>query len=185
MGCFTCICVFTLSLCFGELWLFHLLTCTIVLIGRFKVPSPIDARDINKQRGAIGFGLPGQPIVKHRQLKEDIKGAPFFYFENVAGMPVGEWKRIETHLFGIEAEFVDAMHFSACRRSRGYIHNLPIEGRKKLIKDPPMTIMELMPQTKPFWPEWDKRTKLNCINTVRASEFTAKRLGIKDGTGYG
>lgn len=139
--------------------------------------------EINKQRGAIGFGLPGQSIVKQRFLKEDVKGAPFFYFENVAGMPVGEWKRIQMHLFDIEAEFVDAMHFSACRRSRGYIHNLPIEGRKKIIKDPPMTIMELMPQTKPFWPEWDKRTKLNCINTVKASEFISKRLGIVDGTG--
>jgi hypothetical protein len=62
--------------------------------------------------------------------------------------------------------------------------NLPIEGKKKLIKDPPMTIKELMTQTKPFWPDWDKRKKLNCINTVRASEFVAKRLGIKDGTGY-
>lgn len=134
-----------------------------------------------KYRGSIGFGLPGQPQ-KQRSLQEDVKGAPFFYFENVAGMPVGEWDRIVTHLFGIEPEFVDSMHFSACRRSRGYIHNLPLEGRRKIIKDPPMTIQELMPQTVPFWPEWDKRTKLNCINTVKGTEFILRKLGIEDAT---
>ncbi|KAG0611280.1 hypothetical protein M758_7G128800 [Ceratodon purpureus] len=134
-----------------------------------------------KQRGATGFGLPGMPL-QSRQLKEDVKGAPFFYFENVATMPAGAWDTIQAHLFDIEPEFVDAMYFSTCRRSRGYIHNLPIEGRKKLIKDPPMTITELLPQTKPFWPEWDNRTKLNCISTVRGTEFCAKRQGVGDGT---
>lgn len=146
-----------------------------------KSKATIDTAVVCKYRGSIGFGLPGQPQ-KQRSLQEDVKGAPFFYFENVAGMPVGEWDRIVTHLFGIEPEFVDSMHFSACRRSRGYIHNLPLEGRRKIIKDPPMTIQELMPQTVPFWPEWDKRTKLNCINTVKGTEFILRKLGIEDAT---
>ena len=132
-------------------------------------------------RGSEGFGLPGRPI-QPRYLKEDVKGAPFFYFENVASMPPGEWARIQRHLFDIEPEFVDSVHFSACRRPRGYIHNLPLEGRKKFIDDPPMTIQELMPQTREFWPAWDPRTKMNCINTQRGCENLAKKCFVKDGT---
>lgn len=136
---------------------------------------------IEKHRGAVGFGLPGEPV-QPRYLSEDVKGAPFFYFENVASMPNDEWARIRRHLFDVEPEFVDSLHFSACRRPRGYIHNLPIEGRRKILADPPMTIQELMPQTKSFWPDWDPRTKLNCIKTTKASEFVAKKLQIGDGT---
>ncbi|KAG0567619.1 hypothetical protein KC19_7G148800 [Ceratodon purpureus] len=146
-----------------------------------KSPAKFMKLPMIRNRGATGFGLPGMPL-QSRHLKEDVKGAPFFYFENVASMPQGAWSRIQAHLFDIAPEFVDAMYFSTCRRSRGYIHNLPIEGRKKMIKDPPMTIKELLPQTKPFWPEWDNRTKLNCINTVRGSEYCAKQQGVADGS---
>jgi hypothetical protein len=128
-------------------------------------------------RRSEGFGLPGEPV-KQRYLSDEIKGAPFFYFENVASMPNEDWNRIKLHLFDIEPEYVDSLHFSACRRPRGYIHNLPIEGRKKILPDPPMTIQELMPQTKFFWPAWDPRTKLNCINTRKGSEFLSKKLQL-------
>ncbi|CAM6012719.1 unnamed protein product [Sphagnum balticum] len=128
-------------------------------------------------RRSEGFGLPGEPV-KQRYLSDEIKGAPFFYFENVASMPNEDWNRIKLHLFDIEPEYVDSLHFSACRRPRGYIHNLPIEGRKKILPDPPMTIQELMPQTKKFWPAWDPRTKLNCINTRKGSEFLSKKLQL-------
>ncbi|KAH9535763.1 hypothetical protein CY35_17G070500 [Sphagnum magellanicum] len=129
------------------------------------------------ERRSEGFGLPGEPV-KQRYLSDEIKGAPFFYFENVASMPNEDWNRIKLHLFDIEPEYVDSLHFSACRRPRGYIHNLPIEGRKKILPDPPMTIQELMPQTKNFWPAWDPRTKLNCINTRKGSEFLSKKLQL-------
>ncbi|KAH8959246.1 hypothetical protein BDL97_06G069600 [Sphagnum fallax] len=130
-----------------------------------------------KYKRSEGFGLPGQPVIP-RHLSDDIKGAPYFYFENVASMPKGQWERIQRHLFDIEPEFVDSMHFSACRRPRGYIHNLPIEGRKKLSPDPPMTIQELLPETQQFWPSWDPRTKLNCINTRKGSEFLIRRMEL-------
>lgn len=103
---------------------------------------------------------------------------PFFYFENVASMPKDEWERIQRHLFDIAPEFVDALHFSACRRPRGYIHNLPVAGRRKLLGDPPMTIQELLPQTRAFWPPWDTRTKLNCISTHRGQ---SKKLHLRGG----
>lgn len=136
---------------------------------------------VDRHHGSVGFGLPGFPV-QGRYLDEDVKGAPFFYFENVASMPNDEWERIRRHLFDIEPEFVDSLHFSACRRPRGYIHNLPIEGRRKILPDPPMTIQELLPHTKAFWPAWDPRTKLNCITTRMGSEFLIKKLQIADGT---
>ncbi|KAH9539768.1 hypothetical protein CY35_15G074700 [Sphagnum magellanicum] len=128
-----------------------------------------------KRKGAQGFGLPGM-TVRRRHLSRDVEGAPFFYFENVATMPKGEWSKIQRHLYDIEPEFYDSLHFSACRRPRGYIHNLPVEGRVKILPDPPMTIQELMPQTQAFWPHWDPRTKFNCINTVKASQPICRKI---------
>jgi hypothetical protein len=150
-------------------------------IGRPQSVREEVCKVIDRHHGSVGFGLPGCPV-QARYLDEDVKGAPFFYFENVASMPNDEWDRIRRHLFDIEPEFVDSLHFSACRRPRGYIHNLPIEGRRKLLADPPMTIQELLPHTKPFWPAWDPRTKLNCITTRMGSEFLIKKLQIGDGT---
>ena len=150
-------------------------------MGRPKIMKEEAYTAVERHKGSVGFGLPGFPV-KPRYLDEDVKGAPFFYFENVASMPNDEWDRIRRHLFDIEPEFVDSLHFSACRRPRGYIHNLPIEGRRKILPDPAMTIQELMPHTKPFWPAWDPRTKLNCITTRMGSEFLIKKLRIGDGT---
>lgn len=149
-------------------------------VGRPRMKEEV-VEKVDKHKGAVGFGLPGRPV-QPRYLSADVRGAPFFYFENVASMPNDEWERIRRHLFDVEPEFVDSLHFSACRRPRGYIHNLPIEGRRKLLDDPPMTIQELLPHTKAFWPEWDPRTKLNCITTRMGSEFLAKKLQIKEGT---
>lgn len=129
-------------------------------------------------KGSIGFGLPGMPV-RVRHLPDDIRGPPFFYFENVATTPKGEWTRMQRHLLDIQPEVVDAKHFSPCRRPRGYIHNLPVEGRAKLYPDPPMTIHELMPQTREFWPSWDNRTQLNCVHTSRPSNYVLKIIQEK------
>lgn len=150
-------------------------------IGRSRMVKEKGSITVDRHEGSVGFGLPGNPV-QSRYLDEDVKGAPFFYFENVANMPNDEWDRIRRHLFDIEPEFVDSLHFSACRRPRGYIHNLPIEGRRKILADPPMTIQELLPHTKAFWPAWDPRTKLNCITTRMGSEFLIKQLHIGEGT---
>ncbi|KAG0611271.1 hypothetical protein M758_7G128100 [Ceratodon purpureus] len=150
-------------------------------IGRPQIIKEEVPKALDRHHGSVGFGLPGFPV-QPRYLDEDVKGAPFFYFENVASMPNDEWERIRRHLFDIEPEFVDSLHFSACRRPRGYIHNLPIEGRRKILADPPMTIQELLPHTRDFWPTWDPRTKLNCITTRMGSEFLIKKLQIGDGT---
>lgn len=150
-------------------------------IGRPRMHSMGVSITVARHEGSVGFGLPGNPV-QPRYLDEDVVDAPFFYFENVASMPNDEWDRIRRHLFDIEPEFVDSLYFSACRRPRGYIHNLPIDGRTKILADPPMTIQDLLPHTKPFWPAWDPRTKLNCITTRMGSEFLIKKLHIREGT---
>ncbi|XP_057833016.2 DNA (cytosine-5)-methyltransferase DRM2 isoform X2 [Cryptomeria japonica] len=125
----------------------------------------------------MGFGVPGFPAKgRSKQLKEFMQGPPFFYFENVAIAPKDVWKTVSRHFDGVEVEFVDSKYFSASKRPRGYVHNLPIEGRSQLLPLPPMTIDEAFPQTKKYWPSWDHREKLNCICGSRASDVQCQEL---------
>ncbi|KAF3773533.1 DNA cytosine-5-methyltransferase DRM2 [Nymphaea thermarum] len=124
-----------------------------------------------------GFGLPNEPNVRRfRKLPDIVIGPPFFYYENVALTPKGVWETISRFLYDIEPEFVDSKYFSAAARKRGYIHNLPIDNRFQLQPIPPLTIQEALPYTKKWWPSWDPRKKLNCINTCCASARLTDRL---------
>ncbi|CAN6453129.1 unnamed protein product [Victoria cruziana] len=124
-----------------------------------------------------GFGLPNEPNVRmSRKLPDSVMGPPFFYYENVALAPKGVWERISRFLYDIEPEFVDSKYFSAAARKRGYIHNLPIDNRFQLQPIPPLTIQEALPYTKKWWPSWDPRKKLNCINTCCASARLTEKL---------
>ncbi|XBH88538.1 hypothetical protein VPH35_075813 [Triticum aestivum] len=105
----------------------------------------------------VGFNLPGYrgPSVTRMLSKLDI-GPPFFYYENVARAPKGEWAKISRNLFDgkklyetrshiNQPEFVDSLHLCAAARKRGCIHNLPIENRSPLLPLPPKTIFEAFP----------------------------------------
>ncbi|BBM96743.1 protein MpDRMa [Marchantia polymorpha subsp. ruderalis] len=127
------------------------------------------------RRNRTGFGLPGD-IVITRTLPPDVGRPPYFYFENVENMPSGEWSNIQRHLFNIEPELMDALNFSVCRRPRGYVHNLPVEGRMDILPKPPMTIQELMGSAAKYWPDWDKRVKLNTICTRSATDFVWRQI---------
>ncbi|KAL2643084.1 hypothetical protein R1flu_010671 [Riccia fluitans] len=135
------------------------------VVRRIRVPSYKDMK---------GYGVPGTPII-HRKLPErHLEGPPYFYFENVASMPGDEWDTISRHLYDIEPEFVNSYHFTACKRPRGYIHNLPVEGRFEVQPRAPRTITELVPYTTRYWPTWDQRTTFNCICTYSPTESTIK-----------
>ncbi|CAL1391776.1 unnamed protein product [Linum trigynum] len=122
----------------------------------------------------IGFGLPGDiPRKIHRKIPA---GPPYFYYENVALAPKGVWQTISRCLYDIEPEFVDSKHFCAAARKRGYVHNLPIEGRFPLLPIPPQTIHDAIPITKRFWPRWDPRDKLNCLQTAYGSAKLTERI---------
>ncbi|KAL3688233.1 hypothetical protein R1sor_014542 [Riccia sorocarpa] len=127
------------------------------------------------QRNRTGFGVPGNTVI-NRLLPLDVARPPYFFFENVENMPVGEWDLIRRHLFNIEPEIMDALNFSVCRRPRGYIHNLPLEGRELVLDKPPMTIQELMGSAAQHWPASDKRVKLNTIFTKSATDFVRRQI---------
>ncbi|CAN6446221.1 unnamed protein product [Victoria cruziana] len=125
----------------------------------------------------VGFGLPNSPgIITSRKLPDAAIGPPYFYYENVALTPKGVWETISRFLYDIKPEFVDSQHFSAAARKRGYVHNLPIDNRFQLQPTPPLTIQEALPYTKKWWPSWDHRRKLNCIQTCTASAKLTERL---------
>lgn len=125
----------------------------------------------------IGFGTPHETIPRvHRTLPEAAIGPPYFYYENVALAPKGTWSTISRFLYDVEPEFVDSKYFCACARKRGYIHNLPIQNRFPLLPLPPRTIHEALPMTKKWWPSWDKRTNLNCLQTCIGSAKLTERI---------
>ncbi|KZV32941.1 DNA (cytosine-5)-methyltransferase DRM2-like [Dorcoceras hygrometricum] len=125
----------------------------------------------------IGYGTPSQqPERVHRSLSESSMGYPYFYYENVALAPKGVWDTISRFLYDIEPEFVDSKYFSATARKRGYIHNLPIEDRFPLVPLPPLTIHQAFPLSRKWWPSWDTRDKLNCIQTAIGSARLTERI---------
>ncbi|KAK1416969.1 hypothetical protein QVD17_26089 [Tagetes erecta] len=137
----------------------------------------IDDEVIRLPNPMIGFGTPTDGnVITHRTLPDDAIGPPFFYYENVALAPKGVWDTISRFLFGVEPEFVDSKYFCAAARKRGYVHNLPINNRFPLLPLPPRTISDALPLTKKWWPEWDKRTKLNCLQTVIGSAKLTDRI---------
>ncbi|KAK4482089.1 hypothetical protein RD792_011557, partial [Penstemon davidsonii] len=142
-----------------------------------KKKNPEDDEPIRLPNPMIGFGVPThQPERIHRSLPEEARGPPYFYYENVALAPKGVWDTISRFLYDIEPEFVDSKYFSACARKRGYIHNLPIQNRFPLIPLPPMTISQAFPLSKRWWPSWDTRDKMNCIQTVVGSAKLTERI---------
>ena len=86
----------------------------------------------------IGFGVPKKPIgQRSKEINAFMQGPPFFYYENDAFALKDIWKTISEQFNGVEPELVDSMFFSASRRARGYVHNLPIEERFQVEPLPP------------------------------------------------
>ncbi|KAK6153073.1 hypothetical protein DH2020_012712 [Rehmannia glutinosa] len=113
---------------------------------------------------------------KRTNVVEETIRPPYFYYENVALAPKGVWDTISRFLYEIEPEFVDSKYFSATARKRGYVHNLPIQNRFPLIPQPPLTIQQAFPLSRKWWPSWDPRDKLNCIQTAIASAKLTERI---------
>lgn len=136
-----------------------------------------DDEQIRLPKPMIGFGVPTEPFTPiHRTLPEAARGPPYFYYENVALAPKGVWDTISRFLYDLEPEFVDSKYFCAAARKRGYIHNLPIENRSPLLPIPPRSISEALPLTKKWWPHWDTRKKLNCLQTAIGSAKLTDRI---------
>ncbi|XP_047056317.1 DNA (cytosine-5)-methyltransferase DRM2-like [Lolium rigidum] len=141
----------------------------------------------SSSRRMVGFGVPNgeMDMTISRKLPGIAEGPPYFYFENVACALRGVWDEMSRSLYNIEPEYVDSKYFCVASRKRGYIHNLPIAGRFPLLPIQSRTIKDAFPRTTEWWPQWDKRERLNCIQTVMApataSKFVRKVLTDCDG----
>lgn len=137
-----------------------------------------DDEQIRLPNPMVGFGVPTDSSLQQtcRNLPEAAIGPPYFYYENVALAPKGVWDTISRFLYDVEPEFVDSRYFCAAARKRGYVHNLPVQNRSPLRPIPPLTISEAFPLTKRWWPSWDTRTKLNCLQTCIASAKLTERI---------
>ncbi|XP_022873440.1 DNA (cytosine-5)-methyltransferase DRM2-like isoform X2 [Olea europaea var. sylvestris] len=125
----------------------------------------------------IGFGVPSLQLESiNRSLPDSAIGPPFFYYENVALAPKGVWDTISRFLNDIEPEFVDSKYFCATARKRGYVHNLPVQNRFPLVPLPPLTVQQAFPLSRKWWPQWDPREKLNCIQTAIGSAKLTERI---------
>lgn len=125
----------------------------------------------------VGFNLPGDMLrTVTRRLPKQAIGPPYFYYENVALAPKGSWNTIRRHLYDIEPEFLDSKYMCAAARKRGYIHNLPLDSRKDILGPAPKTIFKAFPHYKRWWPSWDHRKQLNCLQTCIASAKLTERI---------
>ena len=140
-----------------------------------------DGQTLNLPNPMMGFGVPNEPksIITHRTLPENAIGPPYFYYENVALTPKGVWQKISRFLYDVQPEYVDSKYFCAAARKRGYVHNLPIANRFPLLPLPPRTILDAFPLLKKWWPSWDPRKNLNCLQTVHGSAQTTDRIRKK------
>ncbi|XP_020584945.1 DNA (cytosine-5)-methyltransferase DRM2-like [Phalaenopsis equestris] len=141
-----------------------------------KSTMDFDDASMSIPKPMVGFGLPNEKCIARRNLPDAAIGPPYFYYENVALAPKGVWETISRFLYDIEPEFVDSKYFCAAARKRAYIHNLPIEDRFPLLPIPAKTIQEALPMTRRWWPQWDKRVQLNCLQTCIASAKLTERI---------
>ena len=128
---------------------------------------PLPHRDLNKsagQRNKYGMTSTSKPK-PCRSLGQLVAKPPYFFYGNVANVSHDSWNKMSQFLYALEPEFVNTQFFSALNRKEGYIHNLPSENRFHILPKPPMTIEEVIPYTKKWWPSWDTRKQLSCISS--------------------
>lgn len=99
-----------------------------------------------------------------KSLDQVVAKPPFFFYGSVVNLSQESWAKISQFLYALEPEFVNSQYFSALTRKEGYAHNLPTENRFHILPNPPMTIEDAIPHTKKWWPSWDTRKQLSCIN---------------------
>ncbi|THU54588.1 hypothetical protein C4D60_Mb10t26690 [Musa balbisiana] len=104
--------------------------------------------------------------------------APYFFFGNVVDVSRETWRRLSEFLYGAEPEFASCQFFSAFMRKEGYLHNLPSGRRFYILPKPPVTLGEALPHTQRWWPSWDTRKQLGCINAeTKVVQQVCEQLG--------
>ncbi|KAH7573342.1 hypothetical protein JRO89_XS03G0121600 [Xanthoceras sorbifolium] len=113
-----------------------------------------------------------------RSLEKGVAKPPYFFYGNVVNLPGDSWIKISQFLFAIQPEFVNTQSFSALSRREGYVHNLPTSNRFNILPRSVMTIQDVIPHTKKWWPSWDTRKHLSCLSSGTSGIFQlCDRLG--------
>ncbi|PSR97859.1 Inactive DNA (cytosine-5)-methyltransferase DRM3 [Actinidia chinensis var. chinensis] len=130
-----------------------------------RIPGP--QREFGSKAGQMeGFGMPKLDKPKScKSVDQMVAKPPYFFYANATNLSQECWRKLSQFLYAMEPEFVNTQFFSALSRKEGYIHNLPSGNRSHILPKPPMTIEEAIPQTKKWWPSWDSRKQLSCINS--------------------
>uniref|UniRef100_A0A803KU73 SAM-dependent MTase DRM-type domain-containing protein n=1 Tax=Chenopodium quinoa TaxID=63459 RepID=A0A803KU73_CHEQI len=110
-------------------------------------------------------GIPKLSRPSGRSIDKVLHGPPYFLYGNFVNISADEWQKVSQYLYALQPEHVNTQHFSALSRMEGYIHNLPTEDRFHVDPKSPMSIEEAIPQSKKWWPSWDTRKQLSCINS--------------------
>ncbi|XP_057476461.1 probable inactive DNA (cytosine-5)-methyltransferase DRM3 isoform X2 [Actinidia eriantha] len=131
----------------------------------FQMPVP--QRELGSKAGQMeGFGMPKLDKPKScKSVDQMVAKPPYFFYGNVTNISQECWRKLSQFLYAMEPEFANTQFFSALSRKEGYIHNLPSGNRSHILPKSPMTIEEAIPQTKKWWPSWDSRKQLSCINS--------------------
>ncbi|XP_044432580.1 DNA (cytosine-5)-methyltransferase DRM1 [Triticum aestivum] len=147
-----------------------------------EASSAIDICGVHEQDSILADAVLAAQIFKRDNdsaesvLLDTPQEPPYFYFENVERAPKGVWDEMSRCLYNLAPEYVDSKDFCAATRKRGYIHNLPVKGRFRIQPMQQTKIQEKFPRTKQWWPAWDTRTQLNCIQTVMAPTTASNRV---------
>ncbi|KAL6952988.1 DNA (cytosine-5-)-methyltransferase [Sarracenia purpurea var. burkii] len=150
----------------------------------FLGPTWVEARKPQRALGrkaghmdGSGMPKPSKPL-SCRSVDQMVSKHPYFFYGNVTNLSQDCWMKISQFLYAVEPEFVNTQFFSALSRKEGYVHNLPSENRFHILPKPPMTVDEAIPCAKKWWPSWDTRKQLSCINSeITGISNLCDRLG--------
>ncbi|KAG9459874.1 hypothetical protein H6P81_004382 [Aristolochia fimbriata] len=128
----------------------------------FRIPKP-EVGEMETET-STSKESPTPPLNRYRGNPQHMDDQmPYFLYGNVVDIPKQTWAKISQFLYHIEPEFVKTQLFSALKRTEGYIHNLPCGNRFHILPRPAMTIEDMFPHTKKWWPSWDTRKQLSCV----------------------
>ncbi|URE47628.1 DNA (cytosine-5-)-methyltransferase [Musa troglodytarum] len=139
------------------------------ILGKFEMSDPVFIKKEVPEQMASNL---------NGNIHGILSRAPYFFFGNVVDVSRETWRRLSEFLYGAEPEFASCQFFSAFMRKEGYLHNLPSGRRFYVLPKPPVTLGEALPHTKRWWPSWDTRKQLGCINTeTKVVQQVCEQLG--------
>ena len=100
---------------------------------------------VYKEIRMVAMGVPKLiKSVSSSSMDRMVAKAPLFFYGNVTNLSHDSWVKISQYLYALKPEVVNTQFFSALSRKEGYIHNLPIENRFRVLLKPPFVSSETL-----------------------------------------